>query len=101
MTDIRKVFGANVRTYRKALGISQAKLAELAGTATNYLAMIELGKKFPSATMIERIAAALGRDPLELFGAAAPSELEQTWQNDILAEIEKLIIKKRKTLVLH
>jgi len=36
-------------------------------TAPNYIAMIEVGKKFPSAGMLERIALALNVDTPELF----------------------------------
>jgi transcriptional regulator with XRE-family HTH domain len=56
-----------MKTYRKLQGISQSKLAETINTATNYIAMIEVGKKFPSAGMLERIAMALNVDTPELF----------------------------------
>jgi transcriptional regulator with XRE-family HTH domain len=39
----------------------------MADTAPNYIAMIESQKRFPTDTMLERIAAALQREPLELF----------------------------------
>lgn len=67
MTDIRQVLAENMKKYRKIQGISQAKLAETINTATNYIAMIEVGKKFPSAGMLERIAKALNVDTPELF----------------------------------
>lgn len=67
MTDIRQVLAENMKKYRKIQGISQAKLAERINTATNYLAMIETGKKFPSTDMLERIATALNVDTPELF----------------------------------
>ena len=67
MTDIRQVLAANMKKYRKIQGISQEKLAEKINTATNYIAMIETGKKFPSASMLERIAMALNIDTPELF----------------------------------
>jgi transcriptional regulator with XRE-family HTH domain len=92
MTDIRKIFGTNLRTYRKELGLSQAALAELADTATNYLGLIEAGKKFPSADMIEKLAAALRRDPIDLF---ALNPVQEAWQAAILDEIEALIRTKR------
>jgi transcriptional regulator with XRE-family HTH domain len=88
MNDIKTVFGSNIRKFRTSLGLSQAKLAEAVGTATNYLGLIECGKNFPSAEMIERISKALGRDPLELF-TLKPIKLK--WQKDLLAEIEKFI----------
>jgi transcriptional regulator with XRE-family HTH domain len=67
MTDIRVVLAENMKKYRKIQRISQEKLAEKIGTAPNYIAMIEVGKKFPSASMLERIAQALNVDTPELF----------------------------------
>ena len=67
MTDIRLVLAENMKKYRKILGISQEKLAEIIDTAPNYIAMIEVGKKFPSAGMLGRIALALNVDTPELF----------------------------------
>jgi len=67
MTDIRLILAENMKKYRKILKISQEKLAEKINTAPNYIAMIEVGKKFPSAGMLERIALALNVDTPELF----------------------------------
>jgi transcriptional regulator with XRE-family HTH domain len=88
MTNIRELLGSNIRTYRSNLGISQAKLAEMISMATNYLGLIEAGKKFPSADMIERIATALGADTPELF---ALTPLQQDWKERILMKIDSLI----------
>jgi transcriptional regulator with XRE-family HTH domain len=67
MTDIRLVLAENMKKYRKIQGISQEKLAEKMDSAPNYIAMIEVGKKFPSAGMLQRIALALNVDTPELF----------------------------------
>jgi transcriptional regulator with XRE-family HTH domain len=67
MTDIRLILAENMKKYRKIQGISQEKLAERINTASNYIAMIEVGRKFPSASMLERIATALNVDTPELF----------------------------------
>jgi transcriptional regulator with XRE-family HTH domain len=88
MTNIKELLGSNIRTYRNKLGISQEKLAETVNMATNYLGLIEGGKKFPSADMIERIAAALGKDTPALF-ALAP--LQQGWKEYILLKMGALI----------
>ena len=56
-----------MKFYRKKEGLSQAALAEKAGTASNYIALIEVGKNFPSLPMLERIAAAHNIDALDLF----------------------------------
>ena len=61
----------NMRYYRKLQKLSQEKLAEKAGASTNYIALIENGKYFPSLPMLNQIANALGVDPLDLFDKKA------------------------------
>jgi transcriptional regulator with XRE-family HTH domain len=67
MNDIRDVLAENLKKFRRARGWSQAKLAEKAGTSTQYVGMIETKSKFPSAEMIHNLAKALVVDPTELF----------------------------------
>jgi len=69
MTNIREILARNIKAYRNALGLSQAKLAEKVDTSSHYLGMIETKKNYPSPEMLERIAAALGIDTLDLFSA--------------------------------
>ena len=54
--------------------ISQAKLADLCGSTQAYIAEIEVGKKFPSPDMIERIASALNIESYCLFQNRAFSD---------------------------
>ena len=88
MTNIKALLGTNIKKYRANLGITQAQLAERAKMATNYLGLIESGKKFPSAEMIERIAASLGKDAIDLF-AVVP--IKQDWRENILLRIKDLV----------
>jgi transcriptional regulator with XRE-family HTH domain len=67
MTELRKILGENMKAYRTELGYSQAKLAELVNTATNYINQIETGKRFPTDTMLEKIAFSLKKRAHELF----------------------------------
>jgi transcriptional regulator with XRE-family HTH domain len=67
MTDLRELLANNIKKYRKIRGFSQEMLAEKARTSTTHIGMIEIGKKFPSTQMLERIAIALGIDTPELF----------------------------------
>ena len=67
MTNIQMCLSRNMKFHRKRLGLSQAALAEKAETAPNYIALIEVGKSFPSLPMMEKIAAALQIDALDLF----------------------------------
>lgn len=65
--DLRETFIKNLKIYRNRLKISQMKLAELCETSTSYIGEIEIGKKFPSIEMIQKIAAALQIPPYQLF----------------------------------
>jgi len=93
MTDIKQLLGSNIKHYRIKLGISQAKLAEMACMATNYLGLLESGKKFPSSEMIERISGSLGIDTPALF---AISPVQQNWKEAILLKINTLINNELK-----
>ncbi|MDR2079709.1 MAG: helix-turn-helix domain-containing protein [Treponema sp.] len=64
---MRDVLARNMKAYRKALGLSQAKLAEKVDTSTHYIGMIETKNNFPSPEMLDRIAAALEIDTIDLF----------------------------------
>jgi len=95
MTELRKILGANMKAYRKKLGYSQAKLAELINTATNYIAQIENGKRFPTDTMLEKIASALQKKAYELFYVVHyEKKMEKDWQTQLLTDIELFIHEK-------
>ena len=94
MTKLRKILAGNLKIYRNESGYSQQKLAELVGTAPNYIAMIEGEKRFPSDTMLEKIAHALEREPCELF---ALGPIKKQWQQELLADLEQFIAQKLKT----
>lgn len=53
------LFGHNVQKYRKELGLSQEKLAEIAGIHRTYIGMIERAEKNITLCNMERIAKAL------------------------------------------
>jgi len=94
MTDIKQLLAFNVKQNRSRLGISQAKLAEKMGSSTQYIAMIELGRKFPSVKMMERLALALEIDNLDLFSPPPfPKGTLHELQNAVLADLEKAIAK--------
>ncbi|MDR1210692.1 MAG: helix-turn-helix domain-containing protein [Spirochaetaceae bacterium] len=64
---IQELFIANLKDYRKQRKISQLQLASLCDSSQTYIAEIEVGKKFPSLDMIEKIAAALNIESYHLF----------------------------------
>jgi transcriptional regulator with XRE-family HTH domain len=95
MTELRKILGENMKAYRAELGYSQAKLAELVDTATNYINQIETGKRFPTDTMLEKIAFALKRSGYELFSIVHyEKKIEKDWQTQLLTDLEQFIHTK-------
>jgi transcriptional regulator with XRE-family HTH domain len=81
-----------MRERRYILGFSQAKLAESAGIATGYVAMIELEKKFPSVEVLERLAQALKIDPPELFSKTCyTTEEVKDFHDSIIKGIEQVV----------
>jgi transcriptional regulator with XRE-family HTH domain len=92
MTDLRKILAFNIKLYRKKLGLSQAKLAELVDVSDNYIALIETGRRFPSITMLELIAATLKIDILELFSIKTIEVSDKKdMKNMILADIDHIL----------
>ena len=60
-------FAGNLRARRKALGISQEELADLAGLHRTYVGSVERGERNVSIDNIERLADALHLDVVELL----------------------------------
>jgi transcriptional regulator with XRE-family HTH domain len=60
-------FGRRVRERRLALGLSQEKLAELAGVHRTYMSEIERGERNVALINISRVARALRLDAGDLL----------------------------------
>lgn len=67
--QILKRFGKTLRELRTERGLSQWKLADLAGLDHNYVGMIERGERNPAIVNVVKLAGALGVPPGELFRA--------------------------------
>ena len=92
MTNIRQILAQNLKENRRRLGITQPELAEKAGLSTHYLAMIEIAQKFPSADVLDRLAAALGINPNELFSVSvSPERVIEQMQQRILENLDQAI----------
>lgn len=78
---ILRRFGEQVRTARRALGLSQEKVAERAELHWSYIGQIERGKRNVGLLNVVRLADALGVDPAVLVGAL-------TLQPCLTAEVE-------------
>jgi transcriptional regulator with XRE-family HTH domain len=94
MTNLRDILANNLKENRKKYGISQSKLAEKAGISTQYIAMIELSKQFPTPEVLERIAVALDIETYELFSVPpSPESSMERLHKDIIKEIREVIVE--------
>jgi transcriptional regulator with XRE-family HTH domain len=84
-----------MREQRRKFGLTQAKLAEMIDTAPTYIAMIELEKKWPSDTMLNKIALALSIDTPQLFSMTSyPEDSIIRLHKSVLSEFQTVINKK-------
>jgi len=92
MKRLKDVLAKNLKINRMKQGLTQEKLAEKAGISTHYLAMIELGRKFPSAEMMERLAAALEIEGPQLFNVLdLDDNALKRFQESVIAEIKRTV----------
>ena len=72
--DIRKLFGDNVRHYRKALGLTQEAVAEIMGVDRAYISLIERGAQNVTLLSIWEIGQALQVHPSALLSETEHSD---------------------------
>jgi len=97
MTSLRSVLAFNMKAQRHILGITQAQFAEKVETSTNYIALIESERSFPTPEMLERIAAALEIDAPALFSTKS-YPLSET---GTLAELQEKVINDLTEVISH
>ena len=62
--------GGVIKQQRMAMPLTLSELADASGVSSSHLGRIERGERFPSATILRRIARPLGFDESELFTLA-------------------------------
>ena len=65
--ELRKLFGSNVKQYRRRFKWSQVELAKKAGISVNFINDIESEKKWTSPSTLVKIANALDVEVHELL----------------------------------
>jgi len=89
MANVREILAQNLKENRRRLGITQGELAERANLSTHYLAMIEIARKFPTADVLDRLAASLSINPHELFSVdISPKRAMEQLQQSILENLD-------------
>ena len=91
MSDIAKIIGQRIRNYRTKKGLSQEKLAELAGCHPTYIGQLERGEKNATLESVEKIASAMDISLSELF-----DKLGKSGGNNIAAKCYDLIASKNE-----
>ena len=66
-SELRAIFGSNLKKYRIIKGFSQAKLAEILDISPNFISEIESGKRWLSSDTMVNLAGALDVDAYELL----------------------------------
>ena len=67
MSDVNERVGLNIRRIREDKGLSQEKLAEIADLHRTYIGQIERAEKNIGIKNLEKIAQALGIEPVLLL----------------------------------
>lgn len=58
--DLRMTFGLALARHRRTQGLSQERLAELAGVHRTYVSQVERGQKSPTLSVLFRLSSAVG-----------------------------------------
>jgi transcriptional regulator with XRE-family HTH domain len=86
MTD--ETMGERIRALREERGLSQRKLAKLAGINGGYLSLIETGARevHPSDDVIRRVALALNVDPATLDPRLGEGDGRPSWRDFVASD---------------
>ncbi len=94
MCDLAKIIGQRIRNYRTQLGLSQEKLAELAGCHPTYIGQLERGEKNATLESIEKVASSLKVSLSKLFENIGDENISE--RNLPLECYEFLLTKSRE-----
>jgi transcriptional regulator with XRE-family HTH domain len=70
--DLQRVLGANLRAYREARQLSQEAFADACGMHRTYMGALERGERNVTLRTLERLAALLGVEALDLLTSRSP-----------------------------
>ena len=95
MTELHRALSANLKVLRHRWGFSQAQLAERGEVSVSYIGELEVGVKWPSAEILERLAKALYVHPYQLLLSADDTLTYQNWleRRDLVGEIGEKIFE--------
>lgn len=89
MAKLAEAFGTEIRTRRKARGLTQAQLAEATGLSEEWIRRMERGAGAPSFDALEGLAAALDTSVAALFSAMPDRESRLTRLFAVAADLSE------------
>jgi len=95
--DLKQIYIQNLRKFRNSRGFSQTKLAESCDTEQNYIAKIEIGQRFPSLELVEKIGKVLNIEPYRFF--IDENKEYKTEFDEIINLISKLPDQQRLSII--
>ncbi|MEC0371130.1 helix-turn-helix domain-containing protein [Paenibacillus chibensis] len=95
MSDLLKLVGARIRQLRTLQRLSQAKLAEAADLQVSYIGGVERGERNISLNSLEKITAALGATPVDLFSFGQLDEVEGVTEKQHILEMHLSLLRDR------
>lgn len=93
-----KEVGKRIAARRKALGLKQCQVNEMAELSDKYLSNIETARSIPSIDVLMRICSALKTTPDELLTGAVTSRTDSELDQLICRKISALDPKKKSFL---
>ena len=87
MSNIKAIFGTNIKYYRKKQHLTQEQLAEKLGITTKHLSTIETGANFVSADLLEKLT----QQFLVSASALFYSNEEVSIDDSFLGKIDRII----------
>jgi transcriptional regulator with XRE-family HTH domain len=100
--NLKQIFVVNLKRFRKKEGLTQEALAVRCGVSANHIGQIEMGCRFASMELIERIAAVLKVEPYRLFKDETKAEKDDDREKrDYLKNLPDRIRRELKKQLLE
>jgi transcriptional regulator with XRE-family HTH domain len=101
MSELPKIIGERIRTFRKEKGWSQEELADMANLHATYIGQLERGEKNATLESIEKVAKALEVSLEDLFRSIRPNPNSQEYTlSKIISRLQTQSIEDQK-IILH
>ena len=88
--DLQKILGSNIRKFRKDANFTQEQLAEKIDITQKHLSHIEVGTRFVSAQILEKLSDVLQIPPSEFF-YSEELNFKYSGKKDLIYELDSII----------